>query len=109
MRTLIDVRCDGCAVVEKDRFVPIPFAEACACGGTKTRVMLPRGGATVIGDDIPGGILINNGICYEDGTPRRFYSRSDMKRAAQEKGLENVVRHTPMRGTDKSPHTTRWV
>lgn len=41
----------------------------------------------VIGDDIPGGMLISHGICHEDGSPKRYYSRTDIKRAANAKGL----------------------
>lgn len=63
----------------------------------------------VIDDSIPGGLEIRHGICNEDGTPRRYYSKSDMKREADRRGWTNVVEHKPMPGTDKSPHTTRWV
>lgn len=38
-------------------------------------------------DDIPGGIDIAHGLCNDDGTPKRYYSRSEMKLAAQVKGL----------------------
>lgn len=45
----------------------------------------PRGG--VIGDDIPGGVLIHHGVCNEDGTPKRYYTRSSIVQAATDKGL----------------------
>lgn len=64
---------------------------------------------SVIGDDIPGGIDIRHGICNPDGTPKRYYSKSSMAKAAAERGLANYVVHVPMKGSDKSPHTTRWV
>lgn len=41
----------------------------------------------VVTDDIPGGMLIHNGICHDDGTPKRYYSKTDIKRAANAKGL----------------------
>lgn len=41
----------------------------------------------VIPDQIPGGVEIKHGICNEDGTPRKFYSKSEMRRAAFQKGL----------------------
>ncbi len=65
----------------------------------------------VIGDDIPGGIEIRHGICNEDGTPRRYYSYSEMKKEAARRGLVNHVEHVPnpKSGSDKSPHTTRWI
>jgi hypothetical protein len=43
--------------------------------------------AAVIADDIPGGVEIAHGLCHDDGTPRRFYSKSEMRLAAQVKGL----------------------
>lgn len=50
--------------------------------------------AAVIGDDIPGGLLVPNAICHEDGTPKRYYSRTDLKRALNEKGW-TIVGDTP--------------
>lgn len=38
-------------------------------------------------DDIPGGIDIKHGICNDDGSPKRYYSKSEIKRAAYDKGL----------------------
>ena len=42
---------------------------------------------TVWPDDIPGGLLIEHGLCHEDGTPRRFDSRSAIRAAAAARGL----------------------
>lgn len=47
----------------------------------------PRPANVVWADDIPGGVLIYNGLCNEDGTPRRFYSRSEMRLACKVKGV----------------------
>lgn len=68
-----------------------------------------QGHSNVITDDIPGGIEIKHGICHEDGTPRKFYSKSDIAKAAKAAGLVNRVEHVTAPGTDKSPHTTRWI
>lgn len=68
-----------------------------------------RANSGVIGDDIPGGILIRHGICNEDGTPRRYYSKSEIIKEATKRGLVNLVEHVPEPGSDKSKHTTRWV
>lgn len=46
-----------------------------------------RVGPTVWPDDIPGGVEIAHGLCHADGRPRRFDSRSAIRRAAAEKGL----------------------
>lgn len=45
------------------------------------------GNSNVIGDDIPGGVLIKHGVCNEDGTPKRYYTKSAIRQAAFEKGL----------------------
>lgn len=39
-------------------------------------------GTAVIADDIPGGLEIKHGICNSDGTPKKYYSKSEIKRAA---------------------------
>jgi hypothetical protein len=64
---------------------------------------------TVIGDDIPGGMEIANGLCNPDGSPRRYYTKSEIAREAKARGYHNHVEHVTAKGTDKSPHTTRWI
>jgi hypothetical protein len=68
-----------------------------------------RSSAGVIPDDIPGGVEIKHGLCNPDGSPRRFYSKTEIAREASRRGLVNHVEHVTGRGTDKNPHTTRWV
>lgn len=67
------------------------------------------GNSNVITDDIPGGMEVKHGICNEDGTPRKYYSKSEMAKEAKRRGLANIVTHVTAPGTDKSPHTTRWI
>lgn len=38
-------------------------------------------------DAIPGGLVIEHGLCNEDGTPRTYYSRSEMRLECQKRGL----------------------
>lgn len=78
------------------------------CGEATETLWLPSSSPNVIGDDIPGGILIKHGICHEDGSPKKYYSKSDMAKAAKAKGLTNYVVHTPPPGTDKSNKTSKW-
>lgn len=40
---------------------------------------------------------------------RRFTSKSEMAREMAARGYTNHVEHKTLRGTDKSPHTSRWV
>lgn len=47
----------------------------------------PRRTHTVWQDSIPGGLAIAHGLCHADGTPRTYYSRSEIKQAAAVKGL----------------------
>lgn len=78
------------------------------CGAATKRIWIGKG-ATVISDSIPGGVLIAHGICHPDGTPRRFDSHTDIRKAAEKAGLQPHVTHMPGPGSDKSEHTTRWV
>lgn len=65
----------------------------------------------VIGDDIPGGVWIRHGLCNEDGSPRKYYSHTEINQEAKKRGLVNRVEHTvdPRGGSDKAKYTTRWV
>jgi hypothetical protein len=80
----------------------------CHCGAS-TEILWAGKSHCVIGDDIPGGMEIRHGICNEDGSPRKFYSKSEMARVAKERGNHNHVEHIGSHGSDKNPHTTRWI
>jgi hypothetical protein len=59
----------------------------------------------VISDEIPGGFVQEHfGV-----KPETFYSKSEMARRAKELGLTPFVRHKGQQGSDKSPHTSRWI
>lgn len=93
-----------------DCWEPINHGEVlCAeCQQPTIRVWLAKP-AAVIGDDIPGGVWIRHGLCNEDGSPRKYYSKSEMALEAKRRGLVNHVEHVPGKGSDKSQHTSRWV
>lgn len=57
------------------------------------------------GDDIPGGLTLEN----VGPQPVTFYSHSEKRRYLREHGLEEMVRHVPVPGSDSSPYTTSWV
>lgn len=62
-----------------------------------------RGGHMgIIGDECD--VVQENGFHH----PTRFTSKSALAKALDEKGLEMRVRHVPIPGSDKSPHTTDW-
>lgn len=58
---------------------------------------------SVIGDDIPGGVWIRHGLCNADGTPRKYYSKSEMAKEAEKRGLINNASGKP----DAKPNTNR--
>lgn len=106
---LYDVICvnkhEGIDVYRK---IDAPFPPCEACGEPTERLW--KSTANVIGDDIPGGIVMEHGICHDDGSPRTYYSKSEMAKVAKEKGLINKVRHIGSdKGSDKNKHTQRWV
>lgn len=63
--------------------------------------------SSVIGDECD--VWIRHGVCNEDGSPRRYTSKAEIVKEAKKRGLEQFVRHAPEPGSDKSPHTSRWV
>lgn len=60
--------------------------------------------ACVIPDDIPGGLEIKHGLCNPDGSPRKYYSHTEINAEAKRRGMVNMVRHT-----DQDHHVKRWV
>jgi hypothetical protein len=109
MRRLMDIQCGGCGETILDQYVDVCTMSPHTCGGQWTRTHLPGRATPVHGDDIPGGVLIKNGLCHPDGSPRKYYSKSEMAREAARRGLTNHVEHIPSRGSDKNPNTQRWV
>lgn len=47
----------------------------------------PRVSTAIWGDEIVGGIEIAHGICNEDGSPKRYDSRSAIRQACAVKGI----------------------
>jgi DNA-directed RNA polymerase subunit RPC12/RpoP len=107
---MYDRACPRCSYRLIDSWEPVkkPNIECPECGAWTERVWLSAP-PNVIGDDIPGCIDIRHGLCHEDGTPQRFYSKSEIRREAERRGFVNRVEHKGSRGSDKSKHTTRWI
>ena len=99
---------DGHKMIDCWEPITVPAVECKDCGKPTERAWLEHPG-NVIGDDIPGGIEIKHGLCNEDGSPRRYYSKSEIAAEAKRRGLVNRVEHTTEKGTDKNRHTTKWV
>ena len=99
-------RCPECGMILVDVYEPItaPKHSCTHCFCFLERVM---GCRTAVGDEID--IEIKHGLCLPDGTPRRFRSRAELRRAERTAGMTNYVVHRPPPGTDKSKHTTSWI
>lgn len=59
----------------------------------------------VVDDTIPGGMVVEN----MGPTPLRFNSKSEWRAEMKRRGLVNKVEHVGVPGSDRSPHTSRWV
>ena len=75
------------------------------CGGRNNHGFPIGLGLSIIRDEIPGGMTIEN----MTRTPETFYSKSEWRRRCKELGIENRVRHVPEQGSDKSKFTQRFL
>lgn len=104
-----DVACELCGEVELDVYVPswktlIP--QCPQCDGHRVKVWTGHANS-VIGDECD--VMVRHAICNPDGTPRRYTSKDEMKRAAAAKGMVNHFEHVPPRDSDKSKYSSRWI
>lgn len=101
-----DQRCTACDWTDEVIVQPFEQPPCPQCGGPTERYY-PIGGRTngVIPDEFVGGQWIEN-MGHE---PVYITSRSQFKRELEARGLMQAVRHVPAKGSDKSPHTTRWI
>lgn len=110
MARLIDITCSKCEYRAYDVWANAGEYPACpTCGAATERLWVST--ASAHQDSIEGGVLIEHGICWPDGTPRRYYSKSEMAQEAKRQGVVNLVRHVPnpTSGSDKAKYTTRWI
>jgi putative FmdB family regulatory protein len=77
----------------------------CKTCGAATDVVWMAGGRTptVIGDSMDQ--VIEN----LSAQPKRYLSRSELKRDMAAAGVEHRVKHVGVPGSDKSPHTVKWI
>lgn len=81
-----------------------PFPRCPACNAEDMCVLnYPTSGSSagVIGDEIPGGILIDHAICNPDGSSKRYYSKTEIRRAANERGYV-------LSGDTPKPYNVSW-
>jgi hypothetical protein len=90
VKKFVDVSCPQCGHQIIDAFVTVPDYPDCPnCHVQTVRLYLPSSVPAVKGDDIPGGVWVKHGICNPDGSPKKYYSHSEIDRAAKEKGYVN--------------------
>lgn len=90
MKKFVDVECTTCGHQIIDVYCMVPDYPPCPlCQSPTSRLYLPSSVPTIVGDDIPGGVVIQHGVCNEDGTPKKFYSHSDIRKEAEARGLIN--------------------
>lgn len=59
-----------------------------ACGKTADHYVPSIGLAPgIVPDDLPGGYAVHHGLCNADGSPRKFYSKTEIRAEAARRGL----------------------
>lgn len=107
---MIDLRCPDCNYVWEDFLVRAGMRKppyTCPICHQKTLDKVVLKAPSVHGDEID--VTVENGLCQDDGTPVRFRSKTELKRAAKAKGLVNWVEHKGTMSGDKSKTTQRFV
>ena len=111
-----DRKCTTCGDEQIDRYESYSTPDyPCQCGGNMARLNVTQQAGRihvskssgVIGDEID--VYIKHALCHSDGSPRRFRSKTELRKAEQKAGVVNRVRHIGAPGSDRSKHTDRWV
>lgn len=108
---MYDRNCPKCKTIKLDCWENIETSDPICptCNIPTERIWISKS-SSVIQDSIEGGIKIRHGLCNEDGSPRTYYSKSEIAAEAKRRDLVNIVRHVPDgKSGDKSKHTTRWI
>lgn len=100
---IFDQKCKTCAW-EAEIWAKAGEHPPCPSCGSETE-RLWRSSAFVIGDDPFIGGKTFETMGHE---PVTVYSRAEYKAAMARNNVEPFVRHQPLQGSDKSPHTVDW-
>jgi hypothetical protein len=86
---MVDTRCRACGKTSEALQRDTGFIDRCSCGGERERLFLKDGSGprAAHGDYIPGGMTFKHGICNEDGTPKTYYSKRDIRDACKKAGV----------------------
>ena len=88
---------------QRDLYRTVTDTIVCVTCGLPTHTLWTAG-RSVLDNGWPGGRTFEN----LGPVPIRFDSRSEFQRYLTTHNLEPMVRHVPVAGSDKSPHTTSW-
>lgn len=102
MRKLYDQGCTACEWTGEIYAEPFTMPPCPKCAGQTERRWSRM---SVRGDDIPGGMVIEN----MGHAPVTVYSKSQLRDEMRARGLEQRVKHVGTKGGDKSKFTTRWI
>lgn len=98
----IDLGCPGCGEIREDYWQykgdPLPV---CACGAQTERMYLTF--PSLHGDEMDE-VIDNLGP-----QPIRVRSKAERKRLMKEHGVVEKVQHKGLQGSDKNPHTQRFL
>lgn len=88
-----------------DRLEPVtpPVVPCPECSAATERAWIGSA-AGVVDDSIPGGYVMEH---VEPG--RKVYSQSELRAVLASHGYQQHVEHKTLPGTDRSPHTTKWI
>jgi hypothetical protein len=107
---LYDRLCDKCSFRRDDAYEQSSTPDySCKCGGLMKRIPMtsnPGAMGRAQGDECD--VLAKHGLCNPDGSPHRYTSKSEMRKAAEKRGLTNYVVHSGLPGSDKNPDTQKW-
>lgn len=101
---IFDLACTACDWSRDDTFI-VHALPVCPTCGSPTEKRWTSGFPAVIDDSIPGGLTIEN----LSAQPITVYSKSEHRIVMKQHGASLKVRHVGVPGSDKSPHTSRWV
>src|SRR5258708_7928516 len=76
---------------------------SCPICGAATATLW-RSSPAVAGDEID--IQVRHGLCHEDGSPRRFRSKTELREAASQAGL-SILGETPKPNAERSDREAR--
>lgn len=77
-----------------------PYPLCPKCGEQTERLWSASAG--IIVDDFPGGYVVRHGLVNPDGSPRTFYSKTEIKRACNELGWKQAD------DTPGKPYKVHW-